>query len=77
MPLAHDQPDNARRLLRLGVSRTLKPKKFTGAKLAQTLDELWSDPRTAPACAEVGERLKKEDAIGMACGIIEATANGV
>ena len=32
MPLAHDQPDNALRLLRLGVSRTLMPKKFTGPK---------------------------------------------
>jgi rhamnosyltransferase subunit B len=71
MPLAHDQPDNARRLLRLGVSRTLVPKKFTGAALAAALTDLWNDPKTGPACAEVAKRIKKEDAVGMACGFIE------
>jgi UDP:flavonoid glycosyltransferase YjiC (YdhE family) len=77
MPLAHDQPDNAQRLLRLGVSRTLMPKKFTGPNLAKALASLWSDPKTKPACAAVAERLKKEDAIGMACGVIESAASGV
>jgi UDP:flavonoid glycosyltransferase YjiC (YdhE family) len=71
MPLAHDQPDNARRLLRLGVSRTLMPKKFTGPALSAALTDLWNDPKTGPACAEVAARLKKENAVDAACGIIE------
>jgi UDP:flavonoid glycosyltransferase YjiC (YdhE family) len=77
MPLSHDQPDNALRLLRLGVSRTLMPKKFTGPNLARALVDLWNDPRTGPACTEVSERLKKEDAIGTACRLIESVADGV
>jgi rhamnosyltransferase subunit B len=76
MPLAHDQPDNARRLRALGVSRTLWPKKFRGPALARALEELWKDSATKPACGDVAERLKKEDAIGTACRVIEATASG-
>jgi rhamnosyltransferase subunit B len=75
MPLAHDQPDNARRLRLLGAGRTLMPKKFRGPALAQTLRELWRDPRTAPACADVAQRLKKDDAIGAACRHIESLSS--
>jgi UDP:flavonoid glycosyltransferase YjiC (YdhE family) len=75
MPLAHDQPDNARRLRNLGVSRTLMPKKFRGSALAKTSQELWRDPKTAPACADIAQRLKKDDAIGAGCRHIEALSS--
>lgn len=71
MPLSHDQPDNALRLRRLGVGRSLKPKKFMGPALARTLEQLWNDQRTKPACEEVAGRIRGEKAIRTACGIIE------
>jgi UDP:flavonoid glycosyltransferase YjiC (YdhE family) len=74
MPLAHDQPDNALRLRRLGVGWSLKPKKFTGPALAKLLEELWQDPRTKPACLEIAGRLREEKAVEKACRIIEDVA---
>lgn len=72
MPLSHDQPDNARRLRRLGVGRTLMPKKFTGDNLVRTLEDLWCDVETAPACGGIAARLARDNAIATACDIIEA-----
>ena len=43
MPMAFDQPDNAQRLERLGVARSLYPKRFTGPAVggaAQGVDDL-------------------------------------
>jgi rhamnosyltransferase subunit B len=74
MPLAHDQFDNAERLRRLGVSRTLLPRRFRGPALAQTLDELLSAPETAIRCKEVARRFDGIDAISAACREIEALA---
>jgi UDP:flavonoid glycosyltransferase YjiC (YdhE family) len=74
MPMAHDQPDNADRLRRLGVSRTLPPKHFRGPELAAVLDELGRDERTAKACREVAERFRGADALGETCRLIEELA---
>ena len=35
MPLAHDQPDNAARLERLGVGRTIAPRRYRAARAAR------------------------------------------
>jgi UDP:flavonoid glycosyltransferase YjiC (YdhE family) len=74
MPLAHDQPDNADRLRRLGVSRTLMPKRFGGPALAATLDELLRCERTAKACRDVAERFRGADPLGETCRLIEEAA---
>lgn len=71
MPLSHDQPDNADRLTRFGVARTLMPLAFTGPNLAKTLEELLADPRTAPACAEAAAKLRGVDALADTCDAIE------
>jgi rhamnosyltransferase subunit B len=57
MPLAHDQSDNAARLQRLGIGRTLVPKKFRGPKVAETLSTLLNRPEVAPRCRAVAARL--------------------
>jgi UDP:flavonoid glycosyltransferase YjiC (YdhE family) len=74
MPLAHDQPDNADRLARLGVSRTLPPKRFRGPALAAVLTDLLSDERTAKACREVAARFVGTDPVGETCRLIEEVA---
>jgi UDP:flavonoid glycosyltransferase YjiC (YdhE family) len=74
MPLAHDQPDNADRLARLGVSRTLPPKRFRGPALAAMLTDLLSDEATAKACRDVAARFVGIDPVGETCGLIEEVA---
>lgn len=76
MPLSHDQPDNARRLRRLGVGRTLVPKKFTGPALAAVIQELLHDPATAPSCRAVADRLARDQATDTACGLVESAFVG-
>jgi rhamnosyltransferase subunit B len=71
MPLAHDQPDNADRLSRLGVSRTLPPKRFRGPALAAALTDLLTCERTAKACREVAGRFVGTDPLGDTCRLIE------
>jgi UDP:flavonoid glycosyltransferase YjiC (YdhE family) len=56
MPLSHDQFDNAARLRRLGVGRTLVPARFRGPELAETLRGLLDNPETAASCRSVAAR---------------------
>jgi UDP:flavonoid glycosyltransferase YjiC (YdhE family) len=74
MPLAHDQPDNADRLGKLGVSRTLPPKRFRGPELAAVLTDLLVSERTAKACRAVAGRFAGTDPVGETCRLIEQVA---
>jgi len=58
MPMAHDQPDNAHRLVRLGVARRLYPKKFTPQNVAAALRELRADPAVHAVCAALAARVR-------------------
>jgi rhamnosyltransferase subunit B len=60
-PVALDQPDNARRAVRLGVARSLPLKKATPRRLAAALGELISNPHFAEKAAEVAEKLAAEE----------------
>jgi UDP:flavonoid glycosyltransferase YjiC (YdhE family) len=71
MPLAFDQPDNARRLERLGVGRSLYPKRFTGPQVAARLQELTTSPAIASACKELAARLAAADPLDEVCRLIE------
>lgn len=50
MPMAHDQPDNANRLVRLGVGRRLYPEKFDPANVTTELQSLLNDPAVRESC---------------------------
>jgi rhamnosyltransferase subunit B len=55
MPLAHDQPDNAQRVQKLGVGSFLWPDQFTAENVARELDAL---PAFDPACETLAHRLQ-------------------
>lgn len=57
MHMAHDQPDNANRLRRLGVGLGLTPKQFTGERVATMLRALLDDPQVTANCARCVEHL--------------------
>jgi len=50
MPMAHDQPDQAQRLQRLGVGDYLLPKRFLADAVASKLENLLASPEVKLAC---------------------------
>jgi UDP:flavonoid glycosyltransferase YjiC (YdhE family) len=74
MPLAHDQFDNADRVVRLGVGSQLAVNRFSGARLAQHLDALLSSSTVAAACRDLAVRLRKRDGLQRAADAIEVRA---
>jgi rhamnosyltransferase subunit B len=71
-PFAHDQPDNADRLVRLGVGRLIWPKKYKAKNIARVLTELTTSAEVARSARDIAERMKGVDALGTACEMIEA-----
>lgn len=70
VPYSHDQPDNARRCVQLGVGLTIARKRFKASLLEEAL-------LAAPKCNELARSLglliQSEDAVAAACEKIEAT----
>ncbi len=71
MPMAYDQPDNARRVKALGVARWLSSKQFTANNVAETLDFLYSSPTVRTRCNALSKRIDQSQALVEACLAIE------
>jgi len=72
VPFNHDQPDNAYRVERLGVSRTLRRSDYTPANAARELNRLLTDESYALKAAAVGREVRSERGAGKAADEIEA-----
>ena len=70
-PRCFDQPDNAARLGRLGVARTLATKHYDAARAAETLRHLIEDPDVAAACRSQRERMAGRDGLAEAADAAE------
>jgi rhamnosyltransferase subunit B len=71
VPHAHDQPDNAARLVRLGVARKLEVGQFERSRIARTVNELLAAPSTRDNCRSVAARFSGVDAIVETCDLME------
>lgn len=71
MPYSHDQPDNAARVERLGVSRTIQRHQYQSDRVAQELRKLLKDPRYSAKAVEVSKIIQAEDGVNVACDAIE------
>jgi MGT family glycosyltransferase len=71
VPHAHDQPDNAMRVARLGVSRTVFPKRFTEMVVVRELGVLLSDARYTRRAAEVAGLVRLEPGAVAACDALD------
>jgi UDP:flavonoid glycosyltransferase YjiC (YdhE family) len=76
VPWSHDQPDNAERLRRLGVSRTIARSRYTADVVARQLAHVLSDSAVHERAAELGAKIAAEDGLRQACDAIEATIRG-
>ena len=80
MPYSHDQPDNARRMRRLKVSRTIQRGNYLPVRVARKLKAMLGDPVLARRAESVARRLEREDGVRAACdaleGLYERTRKG-
>lgn len=72
VPHAHDQPDNAVRVSRLGVSRTLDARHYTASRAAGHLRALLEDPGYRARAKAIGATVQSERGAAVACDAIEA-----
>jgi len=72
LPFSHDQPDNARRVERLGVARVIPRGKYRAERVAQELNALLAEERYAAAAARTASVNASEDGVGAACDGLEA-----
>jgi UDP:flavonoid glycosyltransferase YjiC (YdhE family) len=66
-----DQPDNGRRLRRLGVAATVRPSAYRPRLIARRLRQLLDSPSVAERCRFFAARLREENAVEKACDALE------
>ena len=72
MPYAHDQPDNAARVVRLGIARTISRFRYNADRAVTELSRLLGDPTYKANAVSVGERVRQENGVVTACAAIES-----
>jgi UDP:flavonoid glycosyltransferase YjiC (YdhE family) len=76
-PFLGDQPDNAARLVRLGVARQLAPRRYDARRAVVELGRLLDDARHAQAAQAIAPTFRAETGAQVAADAIEALAPGV
>jgi rhamnosyltransferase subunit B len=71
VPHAHDQPDNAHRVARLGISRTLYPRRYTVSAVERALGALLADGHCAARAREVAAVVAAEQGASTAADALE------
>lgn len=71
VPWAHDQFDNADRVQRLGVARTVDRERYTVRTAAGSLRKVLDDPEFAHRADAVGRQVRAENGTATACDAIE------
>ena len=72
VPHAHDQPDNAHRVERLGVARVVDARRYRARRVAAALETLLTEAGFRTAAERAREVIAREDGPGAACDAIEA-----
>ena len=72
VPHAHDQPDNAARVTRLGVARTVRQQSYRGARVARELEQMLGDTRVHARAESVGAIVRLEGGAAAAAAALDA-----
>ncbi len=67
VPVAFDQPDNARHAVALGAARSVPFRKATAEAMARELSSLLREPGYAASATSLARAVRAEDAAGTAC----------
>ena len=76
VPFAYDQPDNASRLVRLGVARTIGRGAYTARRAIKEIGTLLTDPQYRTNAERIARIVKSEDGVGSACDALENCLSG-
>jgi rhamnosyltransferase subunit B len=71
MPFAHDQFDNAARVMRLGVGRTIAREKYGAETAARELRNLLNDATVAAKTRTIGVQIRAEPGVELTVNAIE------
>jgi rhamnosyltransferase subunit B len=71
MPYSHDQPDNARRVRRLGVAKVIQRNDYKAEAAAGVIRELLSNASYAASADAVAREMSEEDGVRAACDALE------
>jgi UDP:flavonoid glycosyltransferase YjiC (YdhE family) len=74
MPYSHDQPDNARRVYRLGVAEVLDRNAYRAKSAAQLIDKLSGDNRYLIRAQEIAAQIAAENGVVAATDALESAA---
>lgn len=72
VPYAHDQPDHALRVERLGLGTSLYPEEYRSARAAGMLKQLIAATDMRQRCRDYGSKIDSEAALGRACSLLES-----
>lgn len=71
MPYSHDQPDNARRVRRLGTARIIQRKDYMAKRVARAIRVLLNDSCYADRAVAIRREMEQEDGLKSACDALE------
>lgn len=77
MPMAYDQPDNAARLVSIGVGLAIKPRSFRTRTVTHALERLLTSSRVQQRCQEYAARLDRQTGLKKTCDLIEKFGDSV
>jgi UDP:flavonoid glycosyltransferase YjiC (YdhE family) len=71
VPWSYDQPDNALRLCKLGVARTIPRSRYTAQTAARELRRLLADNNYQKYATDLAAKLKTDDGLARAADAVE------
>jgi UDP:flavonoid glycosyltransferase YjiC (YdhE family) len=77
VPYGHDQPDNAIRVSKLGISGTVGRQNYSADVVATALNRLIGNADAQMRAERIGEIVKREDGAAAAADAIERAFNRV
>jgi rhamnosyltransferase subunit B len=76
VPNAHDQPDNAQRIERLGLGLSIRAGRYRRGNAARAIGELLGSRKIRERCREFAPRIDSPASLETACSQIEKLGNG-
>ena len=71
MPYSHDQPDNARRMKRLGAARAILRSRYTPSRVARVLRAMLAEPEYEEEAQKAAHEIQLENGAVTACNALE------
>jgi len=77
MPYSHDQPDNARRMRRMGVARVIQRSDYKPWRVARRVRAMLAEPEYEVRARAAAEEVAREDGVKTACDALEGLGAGI